>query len=160
MTASDTTHTAKLTAQWRRVFLTALAETSNVAASCAIAGVTASRAYKLRRIEPDFARRWRIALLEGYEHLEMEVLHRLRFGAPKDEEVKFDTAAALRLLVLHRETVARERVVREEETVESAMRLFAIKAADLRRKVEARHPELIEARLRDMGDAGRETCGA
>lgn len=154
MTASDPT---KTTAQWRGAFLTALAETSNVAASCAIAGVTASRAYKLRRIDPAFARLWRIALLEGYEHLEMEVLHRLRFGAPRDEEVKFDAAAALRLLVLHRETVARERVVREEETVESAMRLFDIKAAELRRKIEARHPELIEARLRDIGDAGRET---
>lgn len=98
----------KASSNWRILFIEKLAETSNVAASAEAAGVTAGRAYKLRRSDPDFARAWYEALLEGYDHLEMETLHRLRAGTSKDEP-KFDIANALRILAIHRETAARER---------------------------------------------------
>ena len=40
---------------WRTLFLDRLAETSNVSAAARAAGVNPSRAYKVRREEPDFA---------------------------------------------------------------------------------------------------------
>lgn len=99
---------APTTPKWCVPFLAALAETSNVAASAALAGVAKHKAYRLRRDRPEFARQWYAALAEGYEHLELETLQRLRHGVPADGP-KFDIANALRLLAMHRETVARER---------------------------------------------------
>ena len=98
----------KLDRHWRGFFLDHLAETSNVTAAAHFAGVNPARAYKVRREDAAFARKWYAALLEGYEHLELETLQRLREGVPADGP-KFDIANALRLLTLHRETVARER---------------------------------------------------
>ena len=95
-----------LNRHWRGVFLDYLAETSNVTKAAAEAGISPSRAYKIRREETEFAKQWREALLEGYEHLELETLRRLREGTATDGP-KFDIANALRLLTLHRETVAR-----------------------------------------------------
>lgn len=91
-------------------FVEELAETSNVSAAAANAGVSVSAIYRLRRSDGAFAQRWYAALAEGYDNLEMELLGRLRGGegaAKKDE--KFDTAAALRCLAAHRESVAREK---------------------------------------------------
>ena len=51
---------------WRVLFLDHLAEGSNVSESAATAGISRSRAYKVRRDEPEFARLWRAALWEGY----------------------------------------------------------------------------------------------
>ena len=116
---------------WRGLFLASLAETSNVTASAKFAQVNPSRPYKARRDEPEFAHAWKAALLEGYEHLEMETLHRLRMGTPngKDDR-KFDIANALRLLMLHRETIAKERAVAGEESEESVL-------ASLNAKIDA-----------------------
>lgn len=99
---------APTTPKWCGPFLAALAETSNVAASAAFAGIKKHKAYRLRRDRPEFARQWYAALAEGYEHLELETLQRLRHGIPADGP-KFDIANALRLLAMHRDTVARER---------------------------------------------------
>lgn len=134
------------THRWRAPFLAALAETSNVSAAAAGAGIHSSRAYKARRLDPDFARAWRAALLEGYEHLETELLHRLRFGEAKEAAVKFDNTAALRLLGLHRETVARERAMRENEDLPAVRASIQAKLAQLREQVTAR-------RSREAGDA-------
>ncbi len=98
-------------------FLDELAESSNVAAAAAVADITVSRIYRLRRTDPDFARRWYVALAEGYDNLEMELLQHLRSGGaegdagdtPAAAKRKFDTAAALRCLTAHRESVTREK---------------------------------------------------
>lgn len=103
---------------WRAQFLAALAETSNVTAACGACKATPSRAYKARREEPAFARAWRDALYEGYENLEMEVLHRLRNG---DAERKHDNANAIRLLAAHRETIARERARRDNRDEQAVL---------------------------------------
>ena len=97
-----------LNRHWVGLFLDTLAETSNVTRSAKKAGCSVSRAYKLRREDASFRNRWNEALLEGYGHLEMETLQRLRFGTGPDDP-KFDIPNALRLLVAHRETVAREK---------------------------------------------------
>jgi hypothetical protein len=97
-------------------FLTQLAETSNVSAAAETAAVSVGQVYKLRRDDPEFARRWYAALAEGYDNLEMELLGRLRAGENGEavhgsapDKRKFDTAAALRCLAAHRESVAREK---------------------------------------------------
>jgi len=102
---------AYLDRHWRGLFLDRLAETSNVSEAARFAGINPSRAYKVRRMEQVFRDLWHEALLEGYAHLEMEVLERLRSGTGKDDP-KYDFAAALRLLTLHRETIASERAAR------------------------------------------------
>ncbi|MEM7703079.1 MAG: hypothetical protein AAF251_14155 [Pseudomonadota bacterium] len=96
-----------LNRHWRNVFLDFLAETSNVSESARRAGVNPSRAYKVRREEPDFARQWLAALWEGYTHLEMEVLRRLRDGDTiTGDKNKYDFANAIRLLSAHRENAS------------------------------------------------------
>ena len=102
---------ANLTRHWVGLFLDTLAETSNVSASAAKAGCNPSRAYKLRREDRGFRAKWDAALLEGYEHLEMELLGYLRATAP---DFKMDVANALRLLAAHKETVAKERARRSK----------------------------------------------
>ena len=103
------------------LFLARLAETSNIAAAAEAAELATATIYTLRRNDPDFARRWYAALAEGYDNLEMELLGRLRSGqdAGAAAKGKFDTAAALRVLAAHRESVMREkgrRTLAEEAT--------------------------------------------
>ncbi|MFC3101548.1 hypothetical protein [Altererythrobacter lauratis] len=116
---------------WRTRFLDTLAETSNVSEAARRAGINPSRAYKVRREEAAFRQKWNAALVEGYDHLELETLHRLRMGveAGKDDR-KFDIANALRLLTLHRETAARERALTGEDDEESVL-------AELNARLEA-----------------------
>ena len=110
-------------------FIAELAETSNVSAAAAVADLSVSKVYKLRRSDPEFARRWYAALAEGYDNLEMELLGRLRAGdkagdAAETDKGKFDTAAALRCLAAHRDSVAREkgrRTLAEEVTTIAAI---------------------------------------
>ena len=92
-------------------FLEALAETSNVTAAAEAAELQLSSIYRLRRADAGFARRWYAALAEGYDNLEMELLGRLRAGDSEGAGGlrKLDTAAALRCLAAHRESVAREK---------------------------------------------------
>ena len=93
--------------QWRILFLDHLAESSNVSESAARAGISVSRAYKVRREEPEFARLWQAALWEGYTHLEMEVVRRLRQGDHSTlDSGRYDFANAIRLLAAHRETAS------------------------------------------------------
>ena len=139
-------------------FLTELAETSNVSAAAEAAQVSASKVYKLRRTDPDFARRWYAALAEGYDNLEMELLGRLRSGDESArDKARFDTAAALRCLAAHRESVAREkgrRTLAEEATTIASINA---KIDSLRLAGEAGRKAIAEAR-RDK--AGRQAKGA
>ncbi len=122
---------------WRKHFLATLAETSNVSAAARKAKIDPSHAYKVKRTESEFAAQWREALCEGYDLLEMEVLHRLRFGEPKDGDAKFDNATALRLLSQHRETVAKERAIRDNADVEVVRASLHKRLLDMRDEVLA-----------------------
>lgn len=93
---------------WRKRFLETLASTSNVTAAAQAAKISASRAYRARRAEPDFARAWQAAIAEGYLNLEMEVIRRLREGDLKTANGdKFDFANAIRLIAAHRDGASR-----------------------------------------------------
>lgn len=123
---------------WRSEFMAKLAETSNVTASAAAAGVHISRVYKVKRLEADFARAWHDALLEGYDALEMEVLHRMRFGDPVGSDRKFDNGTALRLLAQHREAVERHRAIRRNADVADVRAAIEARLLQLRDQVNAR----------------------
>lgn len=110
--------------KWTRTFLSELAATSNITASARKAGISTTTAYDTRRANPEFNRKWQQALCEGYDHLEMELLHRLRSGEVKPPSGSkrgarsFDNATAFRLLSVHRESAARQRAIRDNEDTE------------------------------------------
>ena len=125
---------------WTKRFLAELATTSNVKASARKAGVSPSTVYDARRANPEFTRKWREALCEGYEHLEMELLQRLRAGeikpasgAKKGVRV-WDNAIAFRQLTMHKETVARQRAIRENEDTEAVLASIDAKLEGMRQR--------------------------
>jgi hypothetical protein len=127
--------------RWPTHFFEALAETSNVSASAALAKVTLRTVYKRRREDADFASRWLAALHEGYDNLEMELLGYLREPRGKP---KMDVAAALRLLAAHRETVARYRAMREEEDEQAVLDSIDAFIEDIRQRRMVNAAILIE----------------
>ncbi len=127
----------RLNRHWRRKFLDRLGETSNVSESASIANVSTSHAYKVRREEPEFARQWLTALWEGYVHLEMEVLRRLRDGELQTEGGdKYDFANAIRLLSAHRDNAAQAQSVQRN-----------VSAAEVRASID-RKVDAIRAQVR------------
>jgi len=129
------------TTPWKSTFLAALADTSNVAAAARKAQIDVSTAYSKRRHDQEFNREWQIALCEGYDNLEMELLYRLRTGelkpasSTKRASRSFDNATALRLLAAHRESTVRERARREHTSAEEIRAAIDRKVEELRRRV-------------------------
>jgi len=116
---------------WRAPFLDHLARTSNISEAAHRAGVDLGRVYTARRQDPGFARDWLAALREGYLHLEMEVVRRLREGDLKAREgERYDFANALRLLAAHRETAGRAEAQQRNVTAAEVR-------ASIDRKIEA-----------------------
>ena len=134
---------------WRTPFLSKLSETSNVTASAQYAKVSPSRAYKVRREDPEFAARWRAALLEGYEHLELEVLGYLRAADPQR---KMDVAGALKLLAIHAQTVAHERALREDDDEQAVLDSIDKFIDDMRERRAANAAILLEDQRDDGAD--------
>lgn len=136
-TSSKDSNTAKSTDRhWRSRFVDHLSISSNVTRSAEQAGISLSRAYRVRRTDPDFARQWQAALADGYLHLEMEVVRRLREGDfEAGDGQKFDFANAIRLLAAHRDAAsgsqARERDVSAAEVRASIDR----KIEEIRRRM-------------------------
>lgn len=124
--------------QWMPKFLAALAETSNVTAAADFARVTTAHVYKLRREDAEFARKWQGALCEGYDNLEFELLARLRGGIVGDGDGrKFDNAVALRLLTAHRDSVTRERALRDNESAAQIVESINAKLEAMRERAMA-----------------------
>jgi hypothetical protein len=124
--------------RWRNAFLATLAATSNVTASAKAAAVSTTRAYDARRKDAEFYRAWQEALCEGYEHLEMSLLQRLRdgeikpaAGAKKGTRV-FDNANALRLLVAHRDSVSRQQGMRDNQDTSAILERINIRIDRMR----------------------------
>jgi len=124
---------------WSKDFINHLAATSNVAAAARAAGVDSSAAYRAKRTNPEFNRQWRQALCEGYDLLEMELLQRLRAGAPETADGKraaptHDNAIAFRLLVAHRAEAARQRAVRDNQDSEAILLSINAKIEKMRQR--------------------------
>jgi len=140
-----------LTSQERSEFLDFLSESSNVTKSAVYAEIRVSDAYKTRREDPEFARQWLAALSEGYVHLEMEVLRRLREGDLQTEgSDKYDFANAIRLLSAHRDNAARAQAA--ERNVSAAE-----VRASIGRKVDANRQQLRSERQRADTSESRNT---
>ncbi len=138
---------------WTTTFLAALADTSNVAASARRANVDVSTAYHRRRQDHEFNRQWQVALCEGYDNLEMELLYRLRTGelkpasGAKRAARSFDNATAFRLLAAHRESAARERARRDHVSADEIRASIDRKVEELRRRVMDAKAQREEAAL-------------
>lgn len=108
--------------KWAKPFLAALAATSNVSAAARKAKAPISTVYDTRRHNADFNRAWQLALCEGYDHLEMELLYRLRTGEIKRATGAkmgvrtFENAVALRQLAAHKDSVTRQRAIHDNQT--------------------------------------------
>lgn len=95
----------------QRIFLAHLAETANVAASAREAGISASKAYSLRRKNDEFRDQWIDALAEGYVNLEAlllaEALEDAEGKTPDNilKERSQKHRLALALLAAHRSSV-------------------------------------------------------
>lgn len=128
---------------WTPRFLAELANTSNVTAAAKAAKVATSMAYDLRRKNGEFNRRWQVALCEGYDNLEMELLHRLRAGevrpsaGAKKGVRAFDNGTAFRLLAAHRESAARQRAIRDSEDSEAVLARINAKLERMRERTLA-----------------------
>lgn len=123
---------------WRDKFLACLAETSNVTASAECAEISLSWVYKTKREDRAFREAWLAALCEGYDHLELELLCRLRHGEARDvPAVKYDNATALRLLLAHRNTRAAYEARNEDVTADQIRASLDAKLARLRADVIA-----------------------
>ena len=130
-----------------RLFLGELAATSNVSAAARLAGVSTFIVYETRRSNPEFNHAWREALCEGYDHLEMALLFRLRAGEIKPATGakrgvrQFDNATSLRLLTAHREAVAQQRAVRDNEDAETILASLNAKLERMRERSLAANAE-------------------
>lgn len=111
-------HKRALTKGEIKIFLTTLSETCNVSAAARAAKRPARLFYDRRRRDAAFRALWMQTLREAYDHLELALVQRARFGAPKDifhEGVKRATTriyadgTSMRLLHLHRATIEAER---------------------------------------------------
>lgn len=136
--------------KWQKPFLVALAETSNVSCAALRAGTKPHQAYALRRTDARFAALWMDALMEGYAHLEMEVLGYLREPEP---DRKMDVTAALRLLAAHRDTVARQRALQDEEDEDAVLESLDQWIEDMKQRRLA-NEAIIEAANAEAGRDG------
>jgi len=140
---------------WTRPFLAALGETSNVARAAKAAGVATSTVYETRRKNRAFAKAWGEALCEGYDNLEMELLHRLREGEIKRAQGAkvgvrtFDNATSFRLLTVHREAVLKEKGQRANVSAAEVRAVLDRKIAALRAQVIADEEAKQQRQLTD-----------
>jgi hypothetical protein len=121
---------------WRNAFLASLAETSHVRRACKEAKVGPSTVYDLRRRDASFRARWMEALAEGYDNLEMELLHSLRHG-DAEGAAKLNHAVAFRMLQQHRENVLREKARRANVDASTVRASIDRKVAEMRALVLA-----------------------
>ena len=125
-------------------FIAHLAMTSNVSESAREAGLHKKTVYRLYGRDRAFARRWSEALAQGYEHLEMEMLARARFGTDSPvfhagekigQVTHYTDATALKLMITHKDAVARQRAYE-----------LGIDEDDVLRRLDAKLAEMTERR--------------
>ena len=147
-------------AKWSKVFLAELAATSNIAAAARKAEVSTFLVYNARRTNPEFNRKWQQALSEGYDHLEMELLHRLRNGeikpatGAKKGVRTFDNTTAFRQLAVHREAVSRSRAIRDNEDTEAILASIDAKLERMRQRWLAAKKREADAETQAEDDSG------
>jgi hypothetical protein len=148
-------HKRALTRTEIGLFLATLGTTCNVSHSARTVGRSARVFYDLRRRDQAFRAAWMEALGEGYDHLDLELVRRARFGTPKAVFYQgrrtattrvFNDGLALRLLHLHRKSVeqmrARDAAPRRDAKAlfdELAARVAEMEAEEEKEAREAGH---------------------
>lgn len=143
--AAEANPSGSLSRSWKRIFLIALGQSSDIEAACKAARTTVERAFSVRREDPQFAVAWRRALLEGYENLELETLYYLRSGHAPHGEAKFDVANAIRLIRGQAEVASRDRAVRDEDDDQAVLDSIDRKLDRMRERAAANTALLDEA---------------
>lgn len=137
--------------KWGKTFLSELAVTSNVSAAARKAKIHTSAAYDTRRANPEFARKWQEALCENYDHLELELLHRLRTGEVKPASGakrgtrSFDNGTAFRLLTVHREAVSKQRAINSNRDAAAIIISINTKLETMRQRWLATSGQTLDA---------------
>lgn len=127
-----------INSRWRDKFIAELSRTSNVTKAAEFAKVDTATAYRTRSANSEFARHWQAALWEGYLHLEMEVLRRLREGEQQtDGGDKYDFANAIRLLSAHRENAAKAQAAQRNVSAAEVRASIDRKVEQIRKQVQA-----------------------
>lgn len=123
--------------EWKTRFLAYLSESSNVSASATLSGTNTSEVYQTRRNDAEFAQAWDCALSDGYAHLEMELVRRLREGdATTSSETKYDFTNAIRLLNSYRDFSSKDSASKRVVSPAEVRAAIDAKIADLKLKVE------------------------
>lgn len=136
--------------KWKNIFLSELAATSNVGTAAQRAGIAAAAAFDARRKRSEFRRQWHAALCEGYDHLEMELLYRLRKGEVKPAKDanrglrSFDNATAFRQLAAHREANTQGKAIRENEDADAILASIDAKLDKMRERAAARASRIAD----------------
>lgn len=143
----------------RLVFLEHLAATCNVTLSAEAAGMDGKGVYRLRQRDSGFRAAWADALREGYAALELELLHRARFGTEKPvfhagKQVgvirSYSDTVALRLLLAHKTAIDAERA--REGTAAAEAGAPGLVIDELREKLREMRARKEAARARLAGD--------
>lgn len=146
------------TKKWNSDFMAALAQSSNVTLAARKAGIDVSAVYRERRAKPEFYRQWQEALTEGYDNLEMDLLHRLRIGQLEGGKAqarrKFDNAIAFRLLTAHREAVGRQKALRASEDEDAIIASITEKLEKMKARQDAARALTEDDGVYRMGSDG------
>lgn len=151
-------HKRALTAGQIGKFLSVLTETCNISLAAREARRSARTFYDLKKRNPGFRAEWLGALCESYDHLEIELVRRVRFGTTKDVFYQgkktgttrvFNDGMALRLLHHHRKTVESLRAA-DKHGARDAKALFDTLAA---RIAEMEAEQEAEAKGGEDGEA-------
>ena len=132
-------------------FLAALSATANVGLSAKAAGFTREAFYNRARIDPGFAREWRIALQTGYERVEFALIHGFTAASHRHDDWRhndppdippMNPEQAIQQLHLHYKTAKLwstrpwEKPRRGESTEQWSARMATITRARQRREYE------------------------
>jgi hypothetical protein len=144
----------------KRVFLETLRRTANITRSAKVAGVAVSTAYRHRARYPFFMEAWMEALIHAVDVLETTMLERaLRYNASLSEAGReegepeltiepFSNGDAMRLIKLHRETIAERRaeiIARKQSRPEAVRERLAEKLYAIHDRLMAREKALNDA---------------
>lgn len=136
-------HPREWTKAKTEAFVAALAETCNVTAAAAAAGISHSAVYARRLRDAEFRASWAVALREGYARLELMLLERAMNGTVKtversgggvDRTTEYPNAMAMRLLHLHRSSAAAAEAEPAPEDIEAVRERILRKLAAVKRR--------------------------
>lgn len=142
---------SRFTKSKRAAFLLRLADTANVSASCAAAGVSRQTAYALKRRDAVFAAQWEDALQSALDGLEAEIIRRAIEGTEKEQ---FFQGQSVGTVVTYSDSLAMFLLKSKRPSVYGDIKAVAHpKAADEDEAYQQAFRRLLEA-LEDRQDRG------